>query len=109
MKEFDFNNVGKRMPYRVPEGFFEQAKQRAKSIGEAGGSMRSNMGRMVARVAVAAAVGLAVCGTALWLEDFASPESRYERMLAEVSTDVLWEYSYDYDAEIGIVEGDEFY
>ena len=25
---FDFNSVGKRMPYRTPEGFFEANKQR---------------------------------------------------------------------------------
>ena len=27
-KEFDFADVGKRLPYSVPEGFFEQTAQR---------------------------------------------------------------------------------
>lgn len=26
-KEFDFKNIGKRMPYRTPDGFSENAKQ----------------------------------------------------------------------------------
>lgn len=26
-KDFDFNDIGKKMPYRVPDGFFEQAQQ----------------------------------------------------------------------------------
>lgn len=25
-KEFDFKNIGKRMPYRTPDGFSENAK-----------------------------------------------------------------------------------
>ena len=28
-KEFDFSNIGKRMPYRVPENFFTDMEQRA--------------------------------------------------------------------------------
>lgn len=26
-KEFDFDDIGKRMPYRVPEGFFEEMQR----------------------------------------------------------------------------------
>ncbi len=100
MKEFDFNNVGRRMPYDVPEGFFESAKLKAKNLR----TERSRSGRVTSPIAIwvtaAAAAILAVCGVALWLEDFNSPESRYERMLADVSTDVLWEYAYNHDVEI---------
>ncbi|WP_455672497.1 hypothetical protein [Phocaeicola sp.] len=27
-KEFDFKNIGKQMPYRTPEGFFDKMQQR---------------------------------------------------------------------------------
>lgn len=30
--EFDFSTVGKQMPYRVPEAFFEQSEQRLKAV-----------------------------------------------------------------------------
>lgn len=29
--EFDFSTVGKQMPYRVPEGFFEQSERQLKA------------------------------------------------------------------------------
>lgn len=32
MKEFDFKDVGKRMPYSVPEGFFDEARRTAAEI-----------------------------------------------------------------------------
>lgn len=35
-KEFDFNQVGKRMPYTVPEGFFEQLEAQTRERVEAG-------------------------------------------------------------------------
>ena len=30
-KEFDFNEIGKRMPYRVPETFFEDVQAKKKN------------------------------------------------------------------------------
>ena len=32
MKEFNFSEVGKRMPYEVPEGFFNEARRKASEI-----------------------------------------------------------------------------
>ncbi len=104
MKEFDFDNVGKRMPYSVPEEFFEKAKMDAKSAAVGVRGFRHGANKLVVRLAVAATVALAVCGAAFMLEDFNSPTSRYERMLADVSTDVLIEYAYDYDTESEIYE-----
>ena len=98
MKEVDFDSVGKRLPYSIPEGFIESAKSRALTISAR--DKRSGM-RILYRVAIAAAVVLAVCGAAVWLEGYTSPESRYERMLADVSSEVLWEYACEYDTSGG--------
>lgn len=98
MKEFDFDSVGKRLPYNVPEGFFEGAKSKARAIG----TKRERVGiSLFYQIAVAAAVVLAICGAAICLEEFNSPESKYERMLADVSSDVLWEYACEYDTTDG--------
>lgn len=96
MKEFDFKSVGKRMPYSLPEGFLEKAKREA--LAAAAERNRTHSRPVLYRVAIAAAVVLAVCGAAVWFEDFNSPESRYERMLADLSSEVLWEYACEYDS-----------
>lgn len=31
-KEFDFKNIGKRMPYRTPDGFSEKCKNKYWSV-----------------------------------------------------------------------------
>ena len=103
MKEFDFDSVGKRMPYALPEGFFEQAKREAVTIATRGEQQRRPL---FFKVAIAAAVVLAVCGAAVWFENFNSPENRYERMLAELSSEVLWEYACEYDT---IADGEYLY
>ena len=97
MKEFDFNSVGKRLPYSVPEGFFAQAKAQAKSA-----SAKRVVGHntIIYKVALAAATLLAICGAAVWLEVYTSPENQYERLLSEVSSDLLWEYVSEYDTDI---------
>lgn len=98
MKEFDFDSVGKRMPYNVPEGFFEQTKAKARNVG-AGKPFRSREVLYRVAVAVVAAV-VVICGVAVWLDDFYSPKKQYQRLLAEVSSDVLWEYACEYDTDV---------
>lgn len=97
MKEFDFNSVGKRLPYSVPEGFFAQAKVQAKSA-----SVKRVVGHntIIYKVALAAATLLAICGAAVWFEAYNSPENQYKRLLSEVSSDMLWEYVSEYDTDI---------
>ena len=99
MKEFDFDSVGKRLPYATPEGFFERAKMQAKSLDAGAQGLHRRRTFIVTRVEIAAAVVLAVCGAAWWAWDYNSLENRYERMLAECSTDVLWEFAYEYDSD----------
>ena len=31
-REFDFNDIGKRMPYKVPEGFFDTLEDNAVTV-----------------------------------------------------------------------------
>ena len=104
MREFDFDSVGKRLPYSVPEGFIERAKVQAVDVAMVGVHPRRQMLPRV--VMAAAAVVVAVCGTALWLVERNSPERRYERLLAQTSTEVLWEYACEYDVD---TESDMFY
>ena len=99
MKDFDFSNVGKRLPYSVPEEFFSQAKAQAKANVTC--TKRAiGYGPIIYKVALAAATLLAICGAAVWLEVYTSPENQYERLLSEVSSDMLWEYVSEYDTDI---------
>ena len=98
MKEFDFDNVGKRLPYNVPEGFFEDAKLKACALDTKHNKMGMNL---FFKIALAATVVLAICGAAVWFERFNSPESQYDRMLADLSSEVLWEYACEYDTTDG--------
>ena len=106
MKEFDFENVGKRMPYSVPEGFFESAKQRACEIAtsQPRASHRGFAPMFFARVAIAATVVLAVCGAAWWSIDYNSLERRHERLLAEISTELLMELVSEYAPSVDELE-----
>ena len=106
MREFEFENVGKRLPYTIPEGFIAEAKSRAKQRAGESHAYSRRAWVIVGRVAAAAAVVLAICGAAIWVERAFSPEQQYERLLAELSSDVLWEYACEYAAD---VESLEFY
>ena len=101
MREFDFDSVGKRMPYSAPEGFIPKAKSRATMALSEIGAPRHSVWSVVGRVAVAASVAVAVCGVAIWIERYSSPERQYDRLLAKLSSDVLWEYECECEADEG--------
>ncbi len=101
MKKFDFEDVGKRMPYSVPEGFFERSKRQTLC---ATTEYRRPVNKSL-RWAVAVAVVAMVCCAAWWSMEYNSPEKRYERMLAESSSDILWKFAGEYDSDI---EREEF-
>jgi hypothetical protein len=103
MKEFDFKSVGKRMPYNVPEGFFDVAKEQAKCVALAGAGAKRPA---IYKYAVAVAAVVMACGVVLWLDDYLSPQRQYDRLLAEVSTEVLWDYTCEYSIDN---ESDIFY
>ena len=64
-KEFDFDNIGKTMPYRTPEGFFErmQAETMARVQAE---KRRKRMHNL--KIGITAALGIAAiwCGVAFF-------------------------------------------
>lgn len=105
MKEFDFNSVGKRLPYSVPEEFFSQAKAQAKANAV---TAKREVGYrpIIYKVAIAAATLLTICGAAMWVEQYNSPEKQYERLLSEVPSDMLWEYVCEYDTDIENIDLD---
>ena len=60
-KDFDFNEIGKRIPYRTPERFFENAKANVlKRAGEE--KKRLRLYRLRWGVSIALAVAAMVCG-----------------------------------------------
>ena len=60
-KDFDFNEIGKRTPFRTPEGFFENAK--ADILNRAGEERRRRKRfRLQVGISMALAIAAMVCG-----------------------------------------------
>ena len=60
-KEFDFNSIGKRTPFRTPEGFFERMQaETMKRVAEE--KKRKKLYRLKWGVSVALAIAAMVCG-----------------------------------------------
>ena len=65
-KEFDFNEIGKRMPYRVPETFFEDVQ--AKVLKRAGEEKkRLRIRRLWWGGSIALAVAAMLCGAVFFI------------------------------------------
>lgn len=104
MNDLRFDDMGKKMPYTVPEGFFDEAKRRARGIASA--ERRTSPLRAIAGWAVAASIAAAAVGTALYMagarpdEQFAATaEARYADLLTSASTETLYEISANYMEE----------
>ena len=66
-KDFDFNEIGKRMPYRVPDTFFENVQANVlKRAGEE--KKRLRIHRLRWRVSMALAVAAMLCGILFFIE-----------------------------------------
>ena len=60
-KEFDFNSIGKRTPFRTPEGFFERMQaENMKRVAEE--KRKKKLYRLKWGVSVALAIAAMVCG-----------------------------------------------
>ena len=60
-KEFDFNSIGKRTPFRTPEGFFERMQaENLRRVAEE--KRKKKLYRLKWGVSVALAVAAMVCG-----------------------------------------------
>ncbi len=54
MKDFEFDDVGKRLPYSVPENFFDNSRRTAKALGMRPMQSRNHLVRMSLAAATAA-------------------------------------------------------
>lgn len=59
MKDFEFNDVGKRLPYSVSEDFFDNARRNAKAVGMKPARSRDRLLRVSLATTVVAM--LAIC------------------------------------------------
>ena len=66
-KDFDFNTIGKRTPFRTPEGFFDGAKANILKRAEEERRMRK-FSRIRIGISVALAVAAMVCGIVFFPE-----------------------------------------
>ena len=89
-KDFDFKEIGKRTPYRTPEGFFENAKANILKRADEERRMRRHS-RIRIGISVALAIAAMVCGIVFFPE---APQEIPERMhsnewVAHNATDVV--------------------
>ena len=100
-KEFDFSQVGKRMPYTVPEGFMDEARREARAIAQQ--RRKPSFRAVFARsVAVAAAVAVIVGG--LWIGLRPDRNERllrqYDELLAMADIEDLEDLAAYYDDDL---------
>ena len=90
-KEFDFNEVGKRMPFRTPEGFFERMQtETLKRVAEE--KRKKKLYRLKVGVSVALAMAAMICGF-LFL-----PVSLTEKTVQATTVDWMAQLSPEEDA-----------
>lgn len=71
-KDFDFKDIGKRMPYRTPEGFFERMQDR---VEEQAGIRKSGRRKPVLRLVAAAVLGVAAMGLGVMFFPVSGPDT----------------------------------
>lgn len=102
-KGFEFENVGKRMPYDVPEGFMDEAKRQACELAARQPEKKASFVMTYMRPMVAAASIAILAGIGLWAA-FRPDESqrlmnRYENLLAAADYDTAAEFANYGDAD----------
>ena len=107
--DFDFTTAGKQMPYTVPDGFFDEAERKARSVYRPRQRVRTPYLRPLAALTAMAAMVAAV----IWFgfrsdvtdthADTEALMASYESMLASADTDALeffaMAYVNDFDDE----------
>lgn len=87
MKDFEFDDVGKRLPYSVPENFFDNARRTARAFGMRPMRSRNHLLRM--SLAAATAI-FAVC---TFIGVYANKKRilmfRYEQLLERATDEEL--------------------
>lgn len=103
-QHFDFNRIGKRMPYTVPEGFFSEMTERvvARAVSEA----QAKRKRRTRVVSLASAIVAMAASIALFLVvsttsrpattvDMADVESAFSKLSADEQSYLLAVYQED--------------
>ena len=113
MKEFDFTQAGKKMPYTVPDGFFDEAKRQALETAARTRQQRRPVFASVTvrRIAVAASIAAIAAGAWFGLrpaeESTDSLMARYEQLLATIDIEEAEDLAMFYDDWQDIFEYDE--
>lgn len=98
MNDFEFNDVGKRLPYSVSEDFFDNARRNAKAVGMKPARSRNHL----LRVSLAAAT-VAVFAICTFIGVYASKKRvlmfRYEQLLERASDEELADMASGYAAD----------
>ena len=91
-QNYDFNRIGKQMPYTVPDGFFDQLEENVMKEWKVSPSKKAKTIRMVIRAALAVAACLALFlivkktlpqGSDAVTDDFASVELAFNNLSTE--------------------------
>lgn len=98
MKDFEFNDVGKRLPYSVSEDFFDNARRNAKAVGMKPARSRNHLLR-VSLVTATVAV-FAIC---TFIGVYANKKRtlmfRYEQLLERATDEELADLASGYAAD----------
>lgn len=89
-KDFDFKNVGKQMPYRTPDGFFEKVQEEVLERAQCGKRKKQHRMKLIISATLAAAAVL------LGVIFFPASQPEVEQLSATsliVSTDLDYSYS----------------
>lgn len=88
MKDFEFNDVGKRLPYSVSEDFFDNARRNAKAVG----MKPARSGNHLLRVSLVTAT-VAVFAICTFIGVYANKKRtlmfRYEQLLERATDEEL--------------------
>ena len=98
MKGFDFNEVGKRLPYSVPEGFFDEARRNAKAVGMKPQASRTKAVLYWSFAAATVAVLLVSSIVGMFSDKDKVLMYRYETLLAKASTEEVVDIAAGYAA-----------
>lgn len=98
MKDFEFNDVGKRLPYSVSEDFFDNARRNAKAVGMRPARSRNHL----LRVSLATAT-VAVFVICTFIGVYANKKRtlmfRYEQLLERATDEELADLASGYAAD----------
>lgn len=113
MKQFDFNQVGKRMPYSVPDGFFDKFEENVMQDVKAGTARpKSHKMARTIKMAVSSAIAVAAAVALFFVVHTSLPKSEpvlasaddfscVELAFAQLSSD-------DQDFLIAVYEDEEY-